>query len=210
MNQNDPRYQLVLEQTRHFVQREFDMIPSVLFTELAGLREDDGYDATLRLVGDNSRKCCYCEEEVEQGQPIECNCDDDNCECELDPVEYDGKHHWVCEACGHNAVMTGEAYEDLELRGAVHAWPGAHGTCFWTTNEQAAEKAAECGFLVYEAQDFQGYVLAVDGGGYDFYEAHWVPLYLALGYTWHEREEGWQEACKKHVRQARHRLNAGD
>jgi len=29
-------------------------------------------------------------------------------------------------------------------------------------------------------------VLGIDGAGYDFYEHHWIPLYEALGYAWHE------------------------
>ncbi len=28
-------------------------------------------------------------------------------------------------------------------------------------------------------------LLGIHGAGYDFYEAHWTPLYLALGYSWH-------------------------
>jgi hypothetical protein len=29
-------------------------------------------------------------------------------------------------------------------------------------------------------------VLGIHGAGYDFYEHHWIPLYEALGYAWHE------------------------
>jgi len=29
-------------------------------------------------------------------------------------------------------------------------------------------------------------LLGIDGCGYDFYDAHWSPLYDALGYRWHE------------------------
>ena len=29
-------------------------------------------------------------------------------------------------------------------------------------------------------------VLGINGAGYDFYEDHWIPLYEALGYGWHE------------------------
>ena len=28
-------------------------------------------------------------------------------------------------------------------------------------------------------------LLGINGAGYDFYEAHWAPLYQALGYHWH-------------------------
>lgn len=29
-------------------------------------------------------------------------------------------------------------------------------------------------------------ILGIDGAGYDFYSAHWEPLYEQLGYHWHE------------------------
>jgi len=38
------------------------------------------------------------------------------------------------------------------------------------------------------AREFDGeLLLGIDGAGYDFHEDHWIPLYLALGYGWHER-----------------------
>ena len=35
------------------------------------------------------------------------------------------------------------------------------------------------GFIVYETDEI-GVYLGVDGAGYDFYEAHWLPLYNML------------------------------
>ncbi len=32
-------------------------------------------------------------------------------------------------------------------------------------------------------------VLGINGAGYDFWESHWTPLYDALGYNWHDKEE---------------------
>ena len=29
-------------------------------------------------------------------------------------------------------------------------------------------------------------VLGINGAGYDFYAHHWIPLYEALGYAWHD------------------------
>ena len=45
----------------------------------------------------------------------------------------------------------------------------------------------ECGFVVCESIDY-GYFFGIDGGGYDFYNAHWLPLYKARGLQWHEEE----------------------
>ena len=49
------------------------------------------------------------------------------------------------------------------------------------------EKMQECGFRVYEQEDF-GILIGIDGVGYDFYEAHWIPLYKARGLHWHSTE----------------------
>lgn len=50
------------------------------------------------------------------------------------------------------------------------------------------ELMSRCGFRVYESDEF-GYFFGVDGAGYDFYEAHWIPLYKARGLRWHINEE---------------------
>lgn len=45
-------------------------------------------------------------------------------------------------------------------------------------------KVAELGFRIYEDED-GGLYIGIDGAGYDFYEAHWEPLYDAMGLRWH-------------------------
>lgn len=47
---------------------------------------------------------------------------------------------------------------------------------------------ADCGFRVYESEDY-GHIFGIDGAGYDFYEAHWIPLYKARGLQWHDEED---------------------
>ena len=55
-----------------------------------------------------------------------------------------------------------------------HDWIGAN-----------AEAIAEIGFtVIYEDGDVFG--LGIDGAGYDFYEAHWIPLYRLRGFRWHD------------------------
>ena len=63
----------------------------------------------------------------------------------------------------------------------------------WTFNditdaewlEKHLKEVHECGFRIYYQQDY-GYLLGIDGAGYDFYEEHWIPLYEARGLKWHE------------------------
>ncbi|MEZ6128961.1 MAG: hypothetical protein R3C59_09780 [Planctomycetaceae bacterium] len=45
------------------------------------------------------------------------------------------------------------------------------------------QSVADTGVLVREFDD--ELLLGIHGAGYDFFEAHWVPLYDALGYQWH-------------------------
>lgn len=46
------------------------------------------------------------------------------------------------------------------------------------------EVMRDCGFFVYESEHFE-YTFGIDGGGYDFYEAHWIPLYKKRGLNYH-------------------------
>ncbi len=54
----------------------------------------------------------------------------------------------------------------------------------WLNNKENRKIMADCGFRVYEQEDY-GYIFGIDGAGYDFYEAHWIPLYKARGLKWH-------------------------
>ncbi len=55
----------------------------------------------------------------------------------------------------------------------------------WLDDEENQRIMAECGFRIYESEDF-GYIFGIDGAGYSFYEKHWIPLYKARGLRWHE------------------------
>ena len=45
-------------------------------------------------------------------------------------------------------------------------------------------KVGTTGILAVEFDD--QLLLGINGAGYDFYEAHWNPLYVELEYSWHE------------------------
>ena len=47
------------------------------------------------------------------------------------------------------------------------------------------QEMADCGFRIYESEDY-GHVFGIDGAGYNFYEAHWIPLYKLRGLKWHK------------------------
>lgn len=59
---------------------------------------------------------------------------------------------------------------------------------WWLEEKGGLRLMADCGFRIYEQEDV-GYLFGIDGAGYDFYEAHWIPLYKARGLHWHKTEE---------------------
>lgn len=54
--------------------------------------------------------------------------------------------------------------------------------------EENTQTIASLGFQIYECDDLDGYILGIDGAGYDFYESHWIPLYEAQGLKWHNQK----------------------
>lgn len=55
---------------------------------------------------------------------------------------------------------------------------------WWLEKDDGIAIMSRCGFRIYVSEEF-GYFFGIDGAGYDFYEAHWCPLYLARGLQWH-------------------------
>ena len=56
---------------------------------------------------------------------------------------------------------------------------------WWLEEGDGIDIMSNCGFRIFEHDEF-GYFFGIDGIGYDFYEAHWIPLYLARGLQWHD------------------------
>lgn len=57
----------------------------------------------------------------------------------------------------------------------------------WLEDKDNLRAMAECGFRIYESEDY-GYIFGIDGAGYSFYEEHWLPLYKVRGLRWHDEE----------------------
>ena len=56
---------------------------------------------------------------------------------------------------------------------------------YWLEEKGGLRVMSQCGFRIYKSGEF-GYFFGIDGAGYDFYEAHWTPLYEARGMKWHD------------------------
>lgn len=65
-----------------------------------------------------------------------------------------------------------------------------HDPCdtYWIEEQNGVEALSQCGFRVYYSEQF-GYFFGIDGCGYDFYLAHFIPLYKARGLKWHDVED---------------------
>jgi len=76
----------------------------------------------------------------------------------------------------------------------LYHWPATWGWLFHpddSTDErwisENIQEVEECGFLIYESDEC-GILLGIDGMGFDFYEAFWIPLYKARGLQWHSED----------------------
>ena len=78
-----------------------------------------------------------------------------------------------------------EIYDTFPMWGTM--WSFGESIDEWWLEENL-ETMKECGFRIYESEDF-GYVFGIDGAGYDFYESHWIPLYEARGLRWHKEQD---------------------
>ncbi len=87
-------------------------------------------------------------------------------------------------------ITPGERDEDanyLPMWGTMWSF-GDSADDYWLEEEDGLELMAECGFRIYEQEDF-GYLFGIDGAGYSFMDEHWIPLYKARGLRWHDKEE---------------------
>lgn len=116
---------------------------------------------------------------------------------ELDTLEhsgeirsYDEKSGLYCiELCDGRLVYTSENNFDVERDDSLPMWGtmwsfGDSADDWWLEEGDGIAIMSRCGFRIYVSEEF-GYFFGIDGAGYDFYEAHWCPLYLARGLQWH-------------------------
>lgn len=153
---------------------DFNFIPGKIFKVLIKVDESVSYfDSDIfRLVASPTITCSSCGAKYEGKLKLK--------ELQESSIK--------CEYCNYNdGDSWGNGYPE-------YAFPCGWGTLFnpkesldqeWI--EKNAEKVTECGIFVFESDIF-GILLGIDGGGYDFYESHWIPLYKARGLEWHNEE----------------------
>ena len=166
------KYDTINEAAHAFV-NEMDAIPREMIAKLMEYDPDDWQNVTPPSVGDRVYVYDECESgeithsdgegfytvELDNGQTIECGTDD----------------------------FENESAFDLPMWGTMWSFSDSSDD-YWLTEDGGLQKMADCGFTIFESEEF-GYFFGIDGAGYDFYEAHWIPLYKARGLHWHKEDE---------------------
>lgn len=97
---------------------------------------------------------------------------------------------------GNLVSVMREGFE-VERDGGLPMWGtmwsfGDSADDYWMEELGGIRIMSECGFRIYSHEEF-GYFFGIDGCGYDFYEAHWLPLYNARGLQWHDEQAETEE-----------------
>lgn len=96
-------------------------------------------------------------------------------------VEFDGGHGAM--AMSYQSLAHHYYYE-FPIWGTMWTF-GNSSDENWLANG-GLQKMADCGFRIFRFEEDDLYIFGIDGAGYDFYEKHWVPLYLKRGLEWHD------------------------
>lgn len=171
-----------MNEAAHTWVNEFNAIPQGMIEKLMTLDYDDWHEVTAPAVGDRVYVYDVPEEldTLEHGGEVHSYDSESDLYCiELD----DGK---MVSASEDDFEV--ERYGDLPMWGTMWSF-GDSCDNWWLEEDDGIKKMSECGFRIYENEEF-GYFFGIDGAGYDFYSEHWLPLYKARGLQWHETESG--------------------
>ena len=161
----------VNDATRKWVS-QFDSYPKDMIEILMDARWEEWSEVTT------PRKC----DKVHVDLPLTCN------KGEIEDIYEDGKYHIKLD----NGSYIDAEKDDIEVKNdsRLPMWGtmwSFKNPCdeYWMESYDGIKKMSECGFRVYRNEDW-GYFFGIDGAGYDFYDAHWIPAYKARGLRWHD------------------------
>ena len=161
----------IREAANDWVTRCMDAIDTCILRKLYNFDPDDWHEVTVPSVGDRVyvfNECAYgAITDFDEESGFEIELDDGNMiHADADDFEPESDSVWPM----WNTMWSFSDSADL----------------YWL--EHGGIKAlSDCGFRVYESEEF-GFYFGIDGAGYDFYEAHWLPLYKARGLCWHDTD----------------------
>lgn len=150
---------------------EMNAFPQDMIAKLMEFDIDSWREVTAKSVG----KRVYVYENGAYGEITAYNEETEEYTVELDNCD---------EVQVTNDDMELDNYDGLPMWGTL--WQFGDGPDdWWLEEEEGIRLMSECGFRIYEHDEW-GYFFGIDGAGYDFYEAHWIPLYKARGLRWHD------------------------
>lgn len=158
----------ILEATQHWV-RGFNAFPQSMLSLIIEQNPEAWSEITLPAVGDS----VFVYETSERGEI----------------VDRDGSSYSVSLYNGDTVTVTSDDFEvcydyALPIWGTLWAFDDS-ADIYWLESDEGIVAMSDCGFRVFHHDDF-GYFFGIDGAGYDFYEDHWIPLYLGRGLHWHK------------------------
>lgn len=114
-------------------------------------------------------------------------CDEYDSSGEIESIDNDA---YRIKLDDDNTVEVGIDDFDVERDSWLPMWGwlwsfGDSADDYWMNELDGIKKMSECGFRIYEHEEW-GYFFGIDGCGYSFYEAHWIPAYKARGLQWHD------------------------
>ena len=162
-----------INEAAHEWVKEFNAIPQNMIAFLMQHDPDSWYKVTTISVGDN----VYCIDSMCEGEVLS-----------YDPETemYDIMLHNGKKISTVKDDLEANIYEPLPMWGTMWSF-GDSCDDWWLSNGNGIDIMSACGFRIYEHDEW-GYFFGIDGAGYDFYEAHWIPLYKARGLRWHDED----------------------
>jgi hypothetical protein len=179
------RYETLTEACHAWVQ-EFNSIPQSVLEKLI---QFEGFESVNEITPPSKYDRVYVYDKQEHGEIIKTCCG------------RDGNKYRIELDNGQKIYRLAEDFE-VERESYLPMW----GTMWsfgdiidedWLKGEfgtNGLQIMADCGFRIYEQEDY-GYVFGIDGAGFDFYEAFWIPLYKARGLRWHDRDDTVKEVA---------------
>ena len=154
--------------------QSFNAIPQAMIAKLIQNDPDEWQEVTIPLVGDVVHAYDLCA----NGEIIKAYMEDD--ERIFDIELFDSK--LICSLPAHAF----EVMYDFPLPMCGTMWSFSDSADNWWLEEgNGVEVMTNCGFRIFKHDEF-GFFFGIDGIGYDYYEAHWIPLYKARGLLWHD------------------------
>lgn len=166
------KYETMKDATYAFV-NEFNAFPQSMIEKLMSLEPDEWHEITPPATGNH----VYIYDGGDYGEIIDILTNED--EENIYRIEVDNGEIIEIVANGFEVIRD----DLLPMWGTLWQFSDSCDN-WWIEEDDGLQKMVECGFRIYQHDEW-GYFFGIDGCGYDFYEAHWIPLYKARGLQWY-------------------------